>query len=102
MGKTFDKADKPKSERKFDKKNQKGGKGGKFDSKSKGGKKEKGADGIKFIAGRKKIAVDDNRKNLRRQYNRLMRQPVAEHNLKIEFNALLLFFIPLFPLPVAS
>ena len=74
-----------------DNNNSEGGKSsgqrGKFNSKSKtsggkfgGNKNKKGGDGIKFIASKKKIVVDENRKNLRRLYNRLMLKDTGKKN----------------------
>ena len=58
---------------------------GKFNSKSGGGKfgnnkNKNGGDGIKFIANKKTIVVDENRKNLRRLYNRLMMKDTKNKN----------------------
>lgn len=46
------------------------------------GKKPSGVDGIKFIANKKKkiVAVDENRKNLRRLYNKLMLKDTGKKN----------------------
>jgi pumilio family protein 6 len=57
---------------------------GKFNSKP-GGKfgnnrNKNGGDGIKFIANKKTIVVDENRKNLRRLYNRLMMKDSKNKN----------------------
>ena len=59
---------------------------GKFNSKP-GGKfgnnrNKNGGDGIKFIANKKTIVVDENRKNLRRLYNRLMMKDSKQKKLK--------------------
>lgn len=57
------------------------GKKGKFGAK--GGKfagSKKNADGIKFIVNKKKIVIDENRKNLRRLYNQLMQKDQKKKN----------------------